>query len=427
MSSGGPGLEGGDIAPTCPRCRMTTPDEARFCPHCGTRLKDAPLPPPPYVPLPQSPTLLDVGRGVASYTTLVLLVLIAVNVGIVIGSIGLVLSDLEGQKFTLFMIVPLIVELLEIGGLALTAYYLFLVVAIVGSFLWMIRKSLARFLGELRLKPASNGHSPLYIVGTLFFSLIALNFYYYILLGAMGIVPETPDFGDITIWETIFLLANASVWEELITRVLLIGVPLIFVGLARKGDMRWLNYFLGGGFKLGKPELALLVFSSAMFGLAHLTSWDIYKVLPTFIAGLALGYLFLRVGLYAAIMLHFTVDFASVPIEITQSLTVTLVIGILTLVWIAVGSCYFYYYSARAMGFVLKKDLWPPRFLRPKPQPIMYTPQRTYPPSTGDMPPSTAQYRSRELGFGFSCRYCGNTEARYQGGDFYCLRCGRRN
>lgn len=427
MSSGGPGLEGGDIAPTCPRCRMMIPDEAIFCPHCGTKLKDAPLLPPPYVPLPQSSTLLDVGRGVASYTTLVLLVLIAINVGIVIGSIGLVLSDLEGLKFTLFLIVPWIVELLEIGGLALTAYYLFLVVAIVGSFLWLIRKSLVRFLGELRLRSSSNGHSPLYIVGTLFFSLIALNFYYYIILGAVGIVPEIPDFGDITIWETVFLLANASVWEELITRVLLIGVPLIFVDLARRGKMRWVNYLLGGGFKLGKPELALLVFSSTMFGLAHLTTWDIYKVLPTFIAGLALGYLFLRVGLYAAIMLHFAVDFASVPIELTQSLAVTLAIGILTLVWIAVGSCYFYYYAVRAIGFVLNKDLWPPRFLRAKPQPMIYTPQRIHPPSTGGVSPTTPTYGSWEQGFGFACRYCGNTEARYQDGDFYCLRCGRKN
>ena len=197
-------------------------------------------------------------------------------------------------------------------------------------------------------------------------------------------------------------------------------MPLLLFDLLRGRQKRLRSYALGGGFELKRPEVALLIFSSTMFAMAHVSSWDIYKMPPTFMAGLVLGYLFLRVGLYAAIMLHFTVDFLSVPIEVTQSLGVTLAIAILSLAWIAVGSCYFVYYATRVAEFILKKRLWPPRVLSPKPQAVMYMPLEPRR-EVGRAPLRPQQ------GFGFSCRYCGHTEARYRDGEFFCLRCGRKN
>jgi len=430
MSVGAPGPGDDYIAPICPNCRMNVPEEAVFCPHCGTRLKDAPVqshaPPPRYQPLPRPTSLLDVGRGIASYTSLVLLVLIAVNIGILVGSVGMVSGELISKDFSLYLVTPWIVDIVEIGGEVLVGYFIFLVIAIVTSFLWMVRKSVVGFARELRLKPLRGGHSPVYLMATLFFALIAFNFFYYIGLGAGGIDPGTPDFTDDSLWKLIFAFANASVWEELVTRVLFIGVPLLFVDLARRGGMRWKNYVLGGGFKLCKPEIVLLVFSSAMFALAHISSWDTYKMPPTFIAGLALGYLFLRVGLYAAIMLHFTVDFISMPIEVTQSLDVTLVIGVLVLAWIILGSCYFVYYSTRVVEFVFAKKIWPPRILSPGPRPIIYRAnERT--PTTQRTETETQRDPQPRGGFEFSCKFCGHTEAQYKDGGLYCLRCGRRN
>jgi hypothetical protein len=165
-----------------------------------------------------------------------------------------------------------------------------------------------------------------------------------------------------------------------------------------------------------------------MFALAHISSWDVYKMPPTFLAGLALGYLFLRVGLYAAIMLHFTVDFMSMPIEITQSFELTMVMGVLTLVWIAIGSCYFFYYGTRVFEYFLRRKLWPPRILDPHPRLVTYS-HVGNPEDTRRMERRVqqTQVRTPEEGFGFSCKYCGNTEARYKDGEFYCLRCGRKN
>ena len=427
-------LDNGDEPPkkSCPNCGERIPSQANFCPHCGTGLgtphsPTTPRPPPRYEPLPPPTTLLDLGRGIASYVSLILLAFVAVNIGILLASVGTVSSELLSKKFSLFVVTPWLVDILELGGEALVGFFIFLVVAIVASFLWMIRKSLVKFTQELKMKCPSGGHSPLYLIATLFFSLLAFNFIYYIGLGAGGIDPSIPGFED-DVWKLIFAFANASVWEELITRVLFIGIPLLFVDLALKKSMRWKNYILGGGFELGRPEVIFLVFSSAMFALAHISSWDVYKMLPTFLAGLALGYLFLRVGLYAAIMLHFTVDFMSMPIEITQSLGVTLAIGVLTLAFIAIGSCYFFYYATRVFEFVLKKELWPPRILSPPPQPVMYRPIQE-PGDLRRLENRTQQVRvgRPEEGFGFSCRFCGHTEARYKDGEFYCLRCGKKN
>jgi hypothetical protein len=433
MNLGGSGSTGGEIAQTCPDCRMTIPDDAVFCPHCGTKLKEEPVSPSPPIPpptryesLPSSPTLIDVGRGVAAYSTLILLILLTVNIFILIWSISIVLPGIDDSTFAFYIVTPWIVELVDIGGDVLGAYHILLVAIITASFIWIVWKSRLTFIEELRIRPLKKGHSPLYLVGTFFFTFLAFNFFYYIALEAMGITPETPAFqGDL--WKALFAFANASVWEELIIRVLFIGIPLIFVDLIRSREMRWKSYILGGNFKLDRPEIILILFSSSVFALAHLNSWDAFKILPTFLAGLALGYLFLNVGLYACIMLHFAFDYLSMPIEISQSLVVSVVIGIAMLVWIAVGSCYFYYYATKAIGFVMGKELWPPKMLRPKPQQVIYAPASDNSSKDFGQGVAPAPEARWEQSFGFSCKYCGNTEARYKDEDFYCLRCGRKN
>jgi len=71
------------------------------------------------------------------------------------------------------------------------------------------------------------------------------------------------------------------------------------------------GYILGGGFKIGPLEAFFIVGSALMFGLAHVAGWDLWKALPTFVAGLGFGYLFLKVGIHASILLHFAFDYLS--------------------------------------------------------------------------------------------------------------------
>lgn len=416
----------GGVTVNCPSCRMSVPGDANFCPYCGYRLRAAPAPVLHPVSPPRRQTVLDVAEGIGAYATLLLSFLLTINVLIAIWSLGLVLPETAGSRIYLFIVVPWIVNLLELGGASFAIYYLFIVVAVTLSFIWMLWKSRKSFIRELMVAELPAGHSPVYRVGTLFFALLAFNFFYYLILGALGINPTTPDYSTGELWKIIYSLTNASVWEEIITRVAFIGIPLLLYDMLKRRKMSWKSYFLGGGMEVGKKEAILLVFSSTMFATAHLTNWDIFKFPPTFIAGLALGYLFIRFGLYASIILHFAFDYLSVPLEISDSLVVALLIGLVMLVWIAVGMVYFYYYTVRVIEYMIGRALWPPRFLRPKAfQPYGLTTAVDYsvsPKATPGMP-----VPSPPPGFGFVCRYCGYTEARYTDGALYCLKCGRRN
>ncbi|MGA1847714.1 MAG: CPBP family intramembrane glutamic endopeptidase, partial [Thermoplasmatota archaeon] len=121
---------------------------------------------------------------------------------------------------------------------------------------------------------------------------------------------ETP------IWIRMMLLAEASVFEEVSGRVILIGLPLVFIKtLSGKNAERWWKYLLGGSGDIGRVELLLILFSGSMFGLAHL-GWGPWKVVPTFVHGLMFGYLFVKVGLHASICMHFLFDYTGFLTEL---------------------------------------------------------------------------------------------------------------
>jgi len=110
------------------------------------------------------------------------------------------------------------------------------------------------------------------------------------------------------------------------------------------------GYLLGGGFRIGPLEAFFLVGSSLMFGLAHAASWDAWKVLPTFIAGLGFGYLFLKVGIHAAILLHFSFDYLSLGQGLIPGFA--LMELLLILLWIVVGAFYFGHYAVRSVKWL---------------------------------------------------------------------------
>jgi hypothetical protein len=260
----------------------------------------------------------------------------------------------------------------------------------------------------------------------LFFAVIFINVAYYAVLSLLGVQVRTPDFTTPDLWKQIVSLASASVWEEIITRMLFIGIPLLAYGLLTKKAKNYRRYFLGGGFELGRPELVFLVFSAAMFGMAHFFNWDVFKVLPTFISGLVLGYLFLRVGIYASILLHFFIDYLAMPTDVWTGDAVTVLIGFLTLACIVMGAVYFIYYSNQAFTFLTGKKI---QLERPIPVSVAptYVPPTSYASEVPPYPtPAPVQMLSRPA-IGFVCRNCGNMEARYTDGALYCMRCGQKN
>ncbi len=263
------------------------------------------------------------------------------------------LGPMSGEG-TLFVITPFIVPIAYLDGLALVLFFILIVIAITVSFLYMIGESFPGIINEF-LVGRPGRHSTILTIGGLFFAILTMNVLYYSTLGASGVSPTTPDFGSEPLWVSLYGFAEASVWEEVISRVLLIGVPLLWIDLLfRRGQLlQPIRYFIGGKIKFGAIECALILFSSVMFGLAHVQAWDIWKVTPTAITGLCFGYLFVRIGLYAAIIFHFSFDFLDIPTRYFGD-SATVALGLLTFVWLAAGLIFLVYYAMQLGRFVSK-------------------------------------------------------------------------
>jgi hypothetical protein len=381
-------------------------------------------------------------------------VLLAANVVIALWGIGLVYPHFD-SSIDLFVITPFIVPLVTLTGAPFIIYYVLLAAAITASFMWMTIRSTRSLNDELVAKYPPKGHSPLYVVGTIFMAVLAFNIIYYMVVQTAGTSPTTPSFESRPLWEIIYGFAEASVWEEVVSRILLIGIPLLLVDALLSSSnpqrkMRKLrHYVLGGGFTIGRKEAALLVFSAIMFGAAHVFSWDVFKIFPAAVAGLAFGYLFLRVGVYASIMLHFAFDFLSVPLDVfPDSGLVTTVIGLALIAWVVIGVPYMLLYASKGLGWLLGRRVWPdvpkasarPTYASPYGNyypyapyspPAPYAPQTPYAqipsPQPVRAPPGGYAKPPNPTAFGFTCRNCGNREALYKDGQLTCTRCGTKN
>lgn len=411
---------------TCPRCSASMPQDAAFCPRCGApqtmgeediaRQYSYYAPPPVfYVQKSSLENAMDIGRGIGAIMTVAILALVAVNMGIMLWGIGLVIPEALETYTSLFLALPWLWTFLQLHGWAFVAYYLLLIAAVLLSYVYMLFKGRREMIRELTFKPTA--HSPAYVISTLFMAVLTMNTAYILFLGLIGIDPSSGGVSG-ELWAMLYSLLRASVWEEVICRILYIGLPLGVVYALKGQRGNYHRYLLGGGFSFGPWEKAFLIFSSAMFALAHVFSWDLYKVPPTFVAGLALGYLFLKYGVYASIMLHFFIDYLSMPLQVWTGDAAAGALGLFILAIMAVGSVYLLYYTVRAAELFSGRRMvrWEGR--RPSNAFYRPVPQSAYRPYDGPMTSPS---------FGYICRHCGWTEARYVDGQFICSRCGGRN
>ena len=284
-----------------------------------------------------------------------------------------------------------------------------------------------------------------------------------IVVGILTNPPEPSFFTEIPEWYLIFSLLNAPVYEELIFRVLMIGVPMalgslvlrvsgIAKGRVSAGSTRGryllgsLRYLVGGGMSRRSsltallPALFFLGASSLVFGLAHAPGYGVWKVLPAGLAGLAMGYLFLRHGLHAAIIFHFATDVFIATAYLSgqgSALWVAMNVGFFLL--ILPGAGFLAYYALYAVRFF--QDVARPKAMRVRPPaggpangPAMAYPPYAAPqgPPSGlppaPIPPGYAPTQRPPL-YGTSpveyrCPRCAWVEAAYENGRFRCLRCG---
>jgi hypothetical protein len=308
------------------------------------------------------------------------------------------------------------------------------------------------------------------------------------LVTLFGIVPTSPiNTSAQNAWVLLFELANAGVYEEIIFRLLLIGLPMALgsvivrimdvnrgsTGNGHASAGRYIasawRYLIGGVLRRDSPKeahvaaWAFLFASSAIFGLAHAPGWGLWKVVPAMVAGLGFGYLFLRHGVGAAILAHFVNDYAlaltsegvgGTALEVLLSLLFLglAIAGAGFLVWYAIDAWRHLngliarfrpptrapilppptpYASANPGPFAIPPGSMP----MPSPPAGAWSPSPQGPPTAvafrepGRIPRDyTPSYVPPPYGYPpvrFQCPSCGWVEARYESGRFTCTRCGR--
>lgn len=409
---------------------------------------------PPPGPLPiipgatrKAPSWRVVIKTVLAYGMITFVAQLLIGLAALIYGTTIVLPVIAEHGYTLYVIAPVLMPVGEISGDALAAYYIVIVAAILASAVWLFLTSFKDFFQELRMRGKPRKHSAIFDLCGLMFAVLFLNVVVVLISGVLWEEPSSPT-ENAELWELLFLLANASVWEELIVRVLLIGVPLLIMDFARQSfRTKKFRYILGGGFEMGVPEVTLILISSALFGYGHYDGWGAWKVFPSAVAGVAFGYLFLRHGLASAIMLHFGFDYLSMPSEVFSDgsdMGVLFLLALAVLAWVAMGAVFFGYYVIRIVEFVTKRTYFDDR-PRPTVQ-YFYYPTYAYPPTTQQWPtapepgppdsrgwadegggssrPGQTMSPPPQPGGFFVCPACGFTGARWENGRFQCLKCG---
>lgn len=355
---------------------------------------------------------------------------------------GILTSDCRICLAYFFFVNPLresFFEVVGFGDAVLLAWFVVLLAALLAIYLYLVllhgpltykalKMPMARIAEKVKVD-STLIHVGQILMAVLFFQAI----YLFLILPNIGITPEPPsiirEFPD---WYNLYSLVNAAVWEEVATRLLLIGLPMALGSFAIRlgqvltsfhpyqgGGVRYLagslRYILGGMVRGNSPRAArvmgatLILISAALFGYAHVPSWGAWKFVDAFVAGLALGYLFLRRGIAASILFHFSVNSLGILTLAAggeENLLALAIVSIFYLGLVALGSGFFVYYL-REMGSLVHRSLAGP-------------PKRVVGPAAPREPPEDMPF------FPISCPSCGGHEAIYEEGSLRCSRCGSR-
>lgn len=373
--------------------------------------------------------------------------------------------------FPFYFIIPPFPPL-YINGVYSTGYliaYPAVVLIATASFVVMMRRS-RNFRKEMMPGYTKKTTSDLMLIAGLFMAYLFVSIAsVFFVADVLGQPVPTPNFNAVPINMLIFELTFAPVWEETVYRLMLIGIPLtLFYVFTRKGDGRktW-KYLLGGNMKITPPVLILIIISSIIFGVAHWSSgsgWGTWKIVPAGIAGLMLAYLYVKKGLYADILFHFSVDATGIiSSPVASGAVLNDALALMFYFWAAIGIIFFVYWVMVIYGFFTGKNILPAKVM------MRYAlatgsegagsliSEGTAKEATGemmqhDMPPppgpvghyggpggnavtgrGTQGYRGNippipgDLVFGYSCSNCGGLEAKYQDGKFICVFCGHEN
>lgn len=305
----------------CPRCESARLEGSVFCPKCGRHLAKP----------PEQKSILSLAATVA--TALVLILLVMELAYMVVGIPG-TWSGAANLEMDILLLIPTLVSVGTLSGIPLQLFWILLVTVILVSAVVVLRDSIPTFIDPRKRTEAEK--TSLHWISVLMCVSLLISMLLALMTVADTEIPELPSGMSA---EALLSYANAAVWEEVISRMAYIGIPMLVLGVACKKRNSW-RYLLGG-FGMSRVAMVLIFISALVFGFAHMSGWGLWKVLPTFISGIMMGYLFVRFGVHASITFHFITDYMSVLVTgaamaITSIIVlVMLVAGLVLLIYIA--------------------------------------------------------------------------------------------
>jgi len=397
----------------CPRC--TSEMNRGRCPNCGYTVPTQ---------RDSSTSITSILKGVVTLlAAIVFLGYLIFNVGLMLLSTHIILPETLVNENLIFILFPLPFGVTYISGHTFAFYYLFLVGSILLSYAvlfytgWEDLVSYVKnvFRGKFKKldKNKSATTSPILRLITVFTALIFISYLYFIILELTGRGIEPPEeFLERPLWQRIYSLTQAAVWEEVVVRIAYIGLPMVIYALA-KGKRNFTRYLLGG-FGFGeRHSVKLVIISSVIFAVAHLPGWgwDPFKAIQVLPAGIFFGYLFVKDGIHSAIIIHFIWNFLSVPDTLMNIPNFDTVLPLMILFWMAVGMYYTYEYITKFIRWVTEGH-----------EKEVKKEEKDF---QGE---KEVKDHTAGVTIGYVCQSCGYNKAEYTSeGKLRCTRCGTKS
>jgi len=312
------------------------------CGRCGAMFSG------PWCPVCGTPAGVSPGAGaraagsvVWTLSMIAFLILLTANLAALAYVSWIMLHGGGPYPIALYLLAPFPVgEEVRTDAAAFFLYFSLIVFGILAAYAWYgvrdakpTAEAFSRPLDQLRARLESK--SAWIVTGQVFLAALFFQIAYILVLAGIGFEPTEPQGsgGLYPFWYDYYALANASVYEEIVTRFLFIGVPLaagaaiLGARVAKSGSPRtpaWWHLLGGTLNRDSSPALVALAaglvgVSSVVFGLGHVPAWGWWKFLPTMVAGLGMGYLFVRRGLLAAVLFHFATDYMAALLLLTAN------------------------------------------------------------------------------------------------------------
>ncbi len=285
-------------------------------------------------------------------TTIFIIIILSIIFGYMAYSIVYIAPYINDPKFLIpiYIVIPFPILVTFLKGIVAYGWYIFLAIAVSTSGILMAFYGIIPYFKDFFHKPFAYRKNPFQELSELytlniFFSLLVVYIMY-----LAGYIPYTPPgLEEMPVWAQMLSFLHASVYEELIVRTVFLGVPVFLIYLIRGEKISPIRIF-GGYEKITPVETVFIVISAAIFAAAHVPAWNLWKAVPTFVGGLILGYLYIRYGIYASILLHFLTDFISIPMAMHREYQ--FLFGLLMILLAVAGSLFFISYSIRVINYL---------------------------------------------------------------------------